>query len=467
MTFIEACRKRGARTISAGTFPVLAEGYPQAVREVLDVCDYFFMNGREARAVFGSLEAAKVAPGNVLFVTRGNEGATVVQGDFQTAVPAIPAREVDPTGAGDTFCGATLAFLLAHEHPIMAAQRAVALAAEMIAYVGPTALMVGDPPPLPPVDVRVRVNSDQVDSIAGKIATFAEPLPFPFAGPGYPDVGHPDALDYFFAATLQQFSFWSTRDGRYDQPMIAPIGGVELKGSDYLWAAYTRHLERYPDFCTPERQANFSREEMLELFRSDDGRDPMPALDLHLDQARSYGRDMLALGYTPWLLLHEALAAPETLQHFINQLSRIGGYKEDPLAKKSNLLALILRDRPEAFLPLSEDDVIRPIIDYHLMRSTLRTGLVDVRETALREKLANRQLLSPEEEWAVRYPAYHAIEALIAQSGKSSGDIDWFFFNARRRCPEMTEPRCTECPIDDVCAQRKELFQPVIRTVFY
>ena len=47
------------------------------------------------------------------------------------------------------------------------------------------------------------------------------------------------------------------------------------------------------------------------------------------------------------------------------------------------------------------------------------------------------------------------------------GAVDWFFFNARRRCPEMTEPDCANCVIDAVCAHRKELFQPVVRTTFY
>ena len=47
------------------------------------------------------------------------------------------------------------------------------------------------------------------------------------------------------------------------------------------------------------------------------------------------------------------------------------------------------------------------------------------------------------------------------------GAVDWFFFSARRRCPEMIEPDCPNCPVDPVCAHRKELFQPVRRTSFY
>jgi hypothetical protein len=173
-------------------------------------------------------------------------------------------------------------------------------------------------------------------------------------------------------------------------------------------------------------------------------------------------------------------------------LDHIGGYKEDPLRKKSMLLALILEQRPEKFLrtvlhpstaPLrgsahamsqpqagwraGRDAGEPPVIDYHLMRSCLRTRLVDVIDDDLRRKLIGREELAGTEEWAVRFAAYQAIQRVQSLSGRSMGAVDWFFFNARRRCPEMTEPDCINCAIDAVCAHRKELFQPVIRTTFY
>jgi hypothetical protein len=81
--------------------------------------------------------------------------------------------------------------------------------------------------------------------------------------------------------------------------------------------------------------------------------------------------------------------------------------------------------------------------------------------------LLNRQIVSPEEEWAVRYATYRAMAQVVALSGKGTGAVDQFFFTARRRCPEMTEPECGLCPVDSVCAHRKESFQPVLRTAFY
>ncbi|UCG22609.1 MAG: hypothetical protein JSW55_10520, partial [Chloroflexota bacterium] len=408
LSFIQACIQRGAVQISAGTDQGQAIRQPGSVRAVLERSDYFFMNELEAKAVFGSLEAARTGPGKVLFITLGAQGARIIQGEAPSSVPAISATLLDPTGAGDTFCGATLAYLLRKQHPIMAARDAVALAAEMIGQLGPAALLSEDPPPRAPLDARVRVNQGQVRQVAKAVAPLADTSLYPLVGPTYPPVGHPKALDYFFAATLQQFSFWSVRDDHYHQPLIAPIGGVERKGSDYLWAAITRWLENDADFCSPKRQANLSREDLLAVFRADDGRDPLPALDLHLEQARQYGRDILALHLTPQAVVARALASRHPLETFLLTLDQVAGYKEDPLRKKSLLLAMILKDRPEKFMQLGDDERLAPIVDYHNMRSCLRIGLIDVVDRELDAKLMDRRVVSPEEEWAVRYPAYLA-----------------------------------------------------------
>jgi hypothetical protein len=108
------------------------------------------------------------------------------------------------------------------------------------------------------------------------------------------------------------------------------------------------------------------------------------------------------------------------------------------------------------------------VIDYHLMRSFLRVGLVEVIDEGLENKLGERRIVSPGEEWAVRHAAYRAMQELVKRSGKSEGAVDYFFFgNGRRRCFEMSEPDCQHCQMDPVCAHRKGLFQPVIRTSFY
>ncbi len=334
--------------------------------------------------------------------------------------------------------------------------------------VGPGALLPIETLPPRPMDKRVALNDAQVRRVAQLLAGLGGISPFPFTGSHYPPTGHPAAVAFFFAATLQQFSFWTATQGRYDRPLIATIDGEKLKGSDYLWRAFLRALDSDPGFFSPQRQAELGLQELARLFRADDGSDPMPAMDLHLAQARQYGRDMLALGLTPGALLQKAQALPRPLAAFVRMLDHVGGYKEDPLRKKTMLLAMILNQRPEAYLTFGPNERLTPVIDYHLMRAALRIGLIDVVDGGLHQGLVDRQLLSPGDEWAVRSVAFRAIEQAAALSGRDSGAVDgWIFYNSRNRCPEMTEPECERCPLDPLCAHRKELFQPVIRTTYY
>lgn len=112
--------------------------------------------------------------------------------------------------------------------------------------------------------------------------------------------------------------------------------------------------------------------------------------------------------------------------------------------------------------------VVNALIDYHAMRVCLRIGLIDVVDGALCKNLIDSRVLSPADEWAVRYAAYLVVEQFVVHSGKSTGAVNSFlFFNARTHCLEMTEPVGELCPVDPLCAHRKELFQPVLRTTFY
>jgi len=467
LSFIEACRRRGAKRISAGTYRAIVAESAHLVRTIMQATDLFFMNESEAIGLFGSVESARTDTGRILFITLGADGACVIQGNHATFLPAVPSSELDPTGAGDTFCGSTLAWLMQGAHPIMAAQHAIPLAAAMIEDLGPAALFSDTPAPAIAADSRVQINDSQVRKVSHLLSSLEEASPFSFVSPELPPVHHPGALDYFFATTAQQFSFWTEQNNRYQQPLIAPLGGIMQKGAFYLFDAYRRRLEVDPGFCSPERQANLSRAELLAVFRSDIGFDPMPALDLHLEIAHAYGGDMIALHLTPAKVVEEARASSRPLRTIIGRLDQIGGYKEDPLRKKSGLLALILHQRPESFLPFAKDEQVEPVIDYHLMRSCLRVGLIEVVDDQLKGKLIHRQVVLPDQEWAVRYAAYRAIKQVVAASGKTTGAVDWLFFGARARCPEMSPPECRLCQIDSACAHRRELFQPVRRTTFY
>jgi sugar/nucleoside kinase (ribokinase family) len=133
--------KQSQPRISVGTYARLVYGETASVRALLAEAELFFMNENEAIGLFGSVEQAHTRPGTLLFVTLGAQGALVITGDTVTHVPGHVVTEVDPTGAGDTFCGATLAGLARRASPIAAVEQAVALAAQTVSAIGPAALL--------------------------------------------------------------------------------------------------------------------------------------------------------------------------------------------------------------------------------------------------------------------------------------------------------------------------------------
>ncbi len=146
LAFVRACRERGARRISAGTYYRLVQNEPATVRAIFEQADVFFMNENEATGLWGSLRVAgristRTHAGALLFITFDKRGVIVIEGEQATPLHADPADERDPTGAGDTFCGATLAGLARGEAPALAAQNATALAARVIEHVGPAFLL--------------------------------------------------------------------------------------------------------------------------------------------------------------------------------------------------------------------------------------------------------------------------------------------------------------------------------------
>ena len=127
--------------ISVGTYARLVYHETEPVRRLFELADLFFMNENEANGLFGSVEQVRTRPEALLFVTLDAAGALVIEGDRVTHVPGRSVPEVDPTGAGDTFCGATLAGLARGLSPIAAAQQAVQLAAQTVGAIGPAALL--------------------------------------------------------------------------------------------------------------------------------------------------------------------------------------------------------------------------------------------------------------------------------------------------------------------------------------
>ncbi len=457
LAFVKGVRERGfAGSLSVGSFHAALDEDRDAARTLVAETDIFFLNAAEFSDLFPEGPPSTA----VLVVTEGSRGATVHHGGTATRYPADPVPVVDPTGAGDAFCGGYLAGWLHGVDPMKSARTAARTALSghgSTQLVSRVAAMVGP---------RVRLDQDRIERVARMLADEAREASLDFCGFPFPDEGTPWALEMLAMATLHQYGFWRSDVDGWVEPMYATAGGDRFKGSDYIWQAFTRAASRDPSVLDAARAA--SDPVLFDTICSDDsGTCPVPSIESHRDLQQRYGAALADTGGFG-AIVAAANRSERPGAALLERLSTLPGYAEDPLAKKANLLAIILANRPERFLDLRDPDSITPIVDYHLMRSCLRTGCVEILDADLARRIERRAWVDEAEEDEIRGACFDAIQSLVQWSGLSQAAVDGFFFsNARRVCVEVEPPRCDECVAADACARRIELFQPIIRTTAY
>ena len=150
--------------------------------------------------------------------------------------PRQPAQVVDPTGAGDAFCGGFIgATVEGKDDPADVGSRAACHTLEGLGS-APLSHWVA-------AQVQTRADDDpkQRRRMASLIQTHGQAAAFDFSAAPHLPPDHPMALQMLCIATLHQFGFWTTdiKDG-WEGPMIAELDGQRYKGSDFIWAAFSR-----------------------------------------------------------------------------------------------------------------------------------------------------------------------------------------------------------------------------------
>ncbi|MGM0381855.1 MAG: PfkB family carbohydrate kinase [bacterium] len=110
------------RIVACDTMNFWIEGKPDALGEVLEQVDFFFLNDSEARLMTGEdnlIHAARdlLSRGpSVVIIKKGEHGVFMVGRDWQFILPGFPVGLVkDPTGAGDSFGGGFMGYMAQNE----------------------------------------------------------------------------------------------------------------------------------------------------------------------------------------------------------------------------------------------------------------------------------------------------------------------------------------------------------------
>lgn len=293
----------------------------------------------------------------------------------------------------------------------------------------------------------------------------------------YPELNHPQAINFFFFTSLHNFGFWYGDDRGYVEPLYGIVNGKQTKGAELLFKVCKKALDA-DSFAfssvdgfifEPVRLAKISITEFMSIFSDDNGPIPFPDFEERFRMTRSYGKWFVNFGkYTtsPQAILNAANKSNRSLDTFLAIMRQVAGYNGDELEKRQLLLAMELANRPEKFLKVNDPESWEPIVDYHLMRVSLRLGVVDVSEFE-RNILAKREWVSGSKEAEIRGWTRTAVKDLINKSGKSMSYVDHILWKARKYCPEMEKPDCPKCVFYEVCEKNIKLFQPVFRTTAY
>ena len=108
----------------------------RAIADLITRASFVIAAADEAAEVSEALAVAR-SRGAVVCVTAGARGASVSFEGAEHEVEGLPADEVDPTGAGDTFAGVFITALAQGEHPARAAARANEAGAAHVSALGP------------------------------------------------------------------------------------------------------------------------------------------------------------------------------------------------------------------------------------------------------------------------------------------------------------------------------------------
>lgn len=107
------------KVVAVDTMNYWIENKPQQLKKMLSVADILFINESEIRQLtkeYNIIKAAqkvKLLGTKIVIIKRGEYGAICFNGEHIFAIPAYPLEQVyDPTGAGDSFAGGVMGFLV-------------------------------------------------------------------------------------------------------------------------------------------------------------------------------------------------------------------------------------------------------------------------------------------------------------------------------------------------------------------
>lgn len=270
---------------------------------------------------------------------------------------------------------------------------------------------------------------------------------------------------FFAVGNAINFRFWSLQ-GSHVRPATGTLDGKSYRGAMYMWRALRRELERGTDrILDAEFLASMTESDFDSIFRDDNGLKPLAVAGAErLANLRDLGQNLL----TGWdgQFFNVLKSTDGSIVRFARQ-SRCFRAFDDPIYKLTMVNAIL---HSGSGVYEFKDEPL-PGVDYHLLRHSLRQGLL-LPHSALERKLKASELLSSTEAYDLRRLALIAYIAVAERTGLSGAVLDNRYWLNRVNCTDidpvcLNESTALRCPFYGACAKATDFALPLELTRYY
>lgn len=303
--------------------------------------------------------------------------------------------------------------------------------------------------------VTVKKNTRRVSSFGWK-----DPLYWPHQGTD------PSEVSQFFAVgNAINFRYWTRGPGAELAYCEGTKGGVQSRGSSYMWRCLlvSRERDTFP-ILDPRRLARITISEARSIFADDYGHVKMPDIEGRVANLRDLGAKLIK-GWDGqfWKLVD---ASKGSLDKFTDLSAGLRAF-DDPLCKLTMVNAIMHEGRG---LVKFRGEFL-PGIDYHLAKQLVRQGAIRPPEHVQR-KLRRYDLLTKAEADGLRRTSLFTLLEIGRKAGVRGDVLDNLYWSNGRRCDDAS-PVCTlpkresECPFLNACDKLTEFRIPLELTRYY
>jgi hypothetical protein len=225
-------------------------------------------------------------------------------------------------------------------------------------------------------------------------------------------------------------------------PLVGIINGVVRRGWDYLLSRFYQAAQSNFLLLSPTQWSKTSEAEVEHLFRDEIYGNRLSNPEERSQLIRDLGDKMVARGWQTVEDIHRecegriATGYPNLLQ----ALSLFRAY-DDPVKKKAFYFLAVMRNG--GYWRYQDNELLGPPVDYHEVRGHLRLGTVRINDRVLSTKLRSGEIVTAQEDIAIRQAVYDAIMLISEQSGiRNPSQLHYLFWNIFRSVCLREAPQC-------------------------